>query len=206
MPEVKLTYFNLRARGEPARLILAYAGVQYEDDRIPAPWDDPKPWSEMKPKTPYGEVPILYWDGVEIAQSLGVARFLAREFGLVGDNNIEAAQVDEIIYALQDALNAGYYALFEEDEERKKKMKETHENVTIPRVLTQIENRLKKRGGEFLVGDKLSWADLQTFFFCSELEDKEVLKKTPGVESLVKKIGDIPAISAWVEKRPKTSL
>ena len=34
MTELKLTYFNLRARGETARLILNYAGVDFEDDRV----------------------------------------------------------------------------------------------------------------------------------------------------------------------------
>ena len=34
MSEIKLTYFNIRARGETARLILAYAGIDYEDERI----------------------------------------------------------------------------------------------------------------------------------------------------------------------------
>ena len=28
---IKLTYFDLRARAEPARLLLAYAGVDYEE-------------------------------------------------------------------------------------------------------------------------------------------------------------------------------
>ena len=32
--KIKLTYFNLRGRAEPSRLILAQAGVQYEDHRI----------------------------------------------------------------------------------------------------------------------------------------------------------------------------
>ena len=34
MGKLKLIYFNGRGRGEPARLILAQAGVEYEDKRI----------------------------------------------------------------------------------------------------------------------------------------------------------------------------
>jgi len=40
----KLTYFNGRALGEPARITFAYAGVPFEDIRIP---HDDK-WSEIK--------------------------------------------------------------------------------------------------------------------------------------------------------------
>ena len=42
-PQVKLIYFNLRGRAEMARLILAQAGVDYEDKRV-----DKEEWAEMK--------------------------------------------------------------------------------------------------------------------------------------------------------------
>merc|ERR1712045_524992 len=77
MPNVKLTYFNLRARGEPCRLLLAYGGIKYEDERIPPPWDPTSTWASLKPTTPFGQLPVLNWDGVEICQSMAAARFMS---------------------------------------------------------------------------------------------------------------------------------
>lgn len=34
VPKYKLYYFNIRARAEPARMVLAQAGVEYEDVRM----------------------------------------------------------------------------------------------------------------------------------------------------------------------------
>merc|ERR1711982_283411 len=56
MPNVKLTYFNLKARGEPCRLLLAYGGIKYEDERIPPPWDPTSTWASLKPTTPFGQL------------------------------------------------------------------------------------------------------------------------------------------------------
>lgn len=43
-PKYKLTYFNVRAKGEIIRWIFAVAGVEYEDNRI-----DDDAWAEFKP-------------------------------------------------------------------------------------------------------------------------------------------------------------
>merc|ERR1712113_536834 len=67
MPNVKLTYFNLRARGEPCRLLLAYGGIKYEDNRIAPPWDPTSTWASLKPTTPFGQLPVLNWDGVDLS-------------------------------------------------------------------------------------------------------------------------------------------
>ena len=42
--KIKLTYFNLRGRAEPSRLILAQAGIEYEDNRI-----EQADWPKLKP-------------------------------------------------------------------------------------------------------------------------------------------------------------
>merc|ERR1711983_698526 len=116
MPNVKLTYFNLRARGEPCRLLLAYGGIKYEDERIPPPWDPTSTWSTLKPTTPFGQLPILNWDGVEICQSMACARFIAREVGLAGNTSMEQGQVDEIVDVIQDLINSWVKLYFAKDE------------------------------------------------------------------------------------------
>ena len=142
---VRLTYFNLRARGEPCRLLLAYGGVKYEDTRIPYPPD--VQWTRMKPKTDFGQLPILNWDGVEICQSMACARFIAREVGLAGKNSMEQAQVDEIVDIIQDLYNAWLKFFLAKDQAA---LKNFHD-VTLPTNLGMLEKKLISRGGQLIL-------------------------------------------------------
>ena len=209
MSDIKLTYFNLRGRGELARLVLAYGNIKYEDVRVTVPWVDPKPWIDMKPSVLYNQLPNLSWNGHIIAQSIGIARFLAKKVGISGRDDLEAAQVDEVVYALQDALAFGWDAMFEEDEPRKLKMLDKYRAEVVPSILSHLESRLVGRGGQFLVGNAFSLADLQLFFFCSELElswlQKVDDKKFPSLVGLAARVGNLPNIKHWIETRPKTT-
>ena len=120
----------------------------------------------------------------------GVADMLA---GICADLNGEPS--DQFI-------NSGYAVLHQKDEKRKSEMDAKHKDETVPTVLANIEKRLTSRRGQFLVGNTLSWADIQTLFFCSELGDQDILKNVPEVANLVVRIGNLPNIKAWVETRP----
>merc|ERR1711963_290456 len=189
MPNIKLTYFDLRARAEPRRLLLAYAGAKYEDKRLPAPWDDMAPWAALKPNTPWGQVPLLEWDGEVVAQSMACARFLAREFNLAGRNSMEMAQVDEIVDVIQDLLNTWYSLYHAKDSEGQKKF--------------------VSRGGQFMVGNAFSWADLHLFFYVTDMKlmsGKDIDASFPKIKNLVERVGNIPNIKTWVKNRPPAAL
>ena len=47
--------------------------------------------------TKFGFMPELTWDGKVLGQSIAVARFVAREVGIAGRNNLEMAQCDAIV-------------------------------------------------------------------------------------------------------------
>merc|ERR1712018_555814 len=201
MPNVKLTYFNLRARAEPCRLLLAYGGIKYEDERIPPPWDPSSTWSTLKPTTPFGQLPVLSWDGVEVCQSVACARFIAREVGLAGNTSLEQAQADEVVDVIQDLINAWVKLYFAKDEAGLKKFGEE----TLQTALGQLETKLATRGGQYFVGNNLTWADTHVFMYLGDLP-KEAYANYPKLVSLYERVGAVPNIKAWVDSRPKTDL
>ena len=72
-PKIKLTYFDIEGVAEPIRLAFAFAGVEFEDDRIKFPQ-----WQELKPTTPHGTLPIMTIDdGPVITQSQAMLRYAA---------------------------------------------------------------------------------------------------------------------------------
>merc|ERR1739845_251823 len=103
----------------------------------------------LKDSTPFGQLPVLKWDGVELAQSVACARFIAREVGLAGKTSMEQAQADEIVDVIQDLINAWVKLYFAKDEAALKNFAD----VTLTTALGQLEKKLESRGGKHFVGN-----------------------------------------------------
>nr|QTW43623.1 GSTsigma3a [Eurytemora affinis] len=199
MAEIKLTYFNTKGRAEISRLILAYAGVRYTDERV-------NNFPEIKASLPFGQLPVLTYKGTVIAQSLTMARFLANEYGLTGSSNLEAAQADEIVDSALDIMNAGIPLMRCKDEEEKKVLEKEY-FAKVMEYFTRMENILVTRGGQFFVGNALTWADLMIFAYGDLLKDMNAaaLNGFPVITDLLRRIAEIPNIKKWLETRPKSS-
>ena len=84
-PSYKLSYFGITALGEPIRIVLALGGIAFEDERIAGAM-----WGEFKPKTPYGQMPVLQItasDGstTQMSQARSVLRFLGKSITFEGN-------------------------------------------------------------------------------------------------------------------------
>jgi len=110
----------------------------------------------LEPSPPYGQLPILEVDGVTIAQSMAISRYLACQVGLAGTSDLVKAQVDEVVDVINDVQNAIYGAFLAKDEEKIKKVGEE----TIPKNLANLEKVLEARGAQFFAGNSLTWAEL----------------------------------------------
>merc|ERR1711997_744712 len=197
--KIKLTYFNVRGRDEPARLILAQAGVDYQDIRI-----EREDWPKVKPTTPCGQIPVLNYNGVEISQSMAITRFMGNEFGLAGKTNLEKARADMIVDCVTDML-AGVVASIKAPKTQKDALIAKLLNEIIPNGRQILEKFLTDK---FFVGNEITWADLMVFSFFETMRMQHGDEKAFGPCASLKNhndfIQDLPRIKAWIEKRPVT--
>ena len=133
-------------------------------------------------------------------------RFLAAQFGLKGKNNLESAQVDEVVDTIEDVIGVTIKTHFETDPVKKAETIAALNTSTVLPMLTNIEKRLVSRGGQFLVGNALSLADIHLFFFCSEYTTAKLLATTPKIANLVKRVEHLPNIQKWLSQRPMSKL
>uniref|UniRef100_K3WK14 Glutathione S-transferase n=1 Tax=Globisporangium ultimum (strain ATCC 200006 / CBS 805.95 / DAOM BR144) TaxID=431595 RepID=K3WK14_GLOUD len=151
-PQLKFSYFNIAGRGELSRLIFTYANVAFTDDRVVN-------FPELKPKCPFGQLPLLEVDGTMYSQSMAIARYAARVGGLYPENPVDALRVDMISETLSEILTAYIGAFFHEKNATLKveKFKKLVEE-TAPKAFGVLETMVQ---GKFFLGDKASYADVQ---------------------------------------------
>jgi len=199
----KFTYFDFYGRGEVSRLLFAIAGVEYEDIHV-----DMKDWPELKPKTPFGQVPLLEFEGRVFCQSNTIARYLANKFGFAGKNELDRIQADMIVDCIVDLINPMCPIYHEDDLAKRDEMIKKYAEGDLKTHFANLEKFLEANnaGNGFFVGDSITWADLS---WIAVLDWIYFLKFGPLVESFPKlaalrgRVEANPRIAEWMRKRPK---
>jgi len=202
-PKYTLVYFDGRGRAELVRWELAYAGVEYEDKRI-----SHQDWPNVKPTTPYGQLPYLEVGGKTLPQSATIARYIARQHGLTGKDDWEAAQADAIVDYIGDALKPLAALFGEKDEAKKSALKDAFVKELIQPYLQTLERNLKanNNGEGYLVGSKPTWADFAIVVALDNVVgmDTTVLDKYPTLKAHSQRVHELKGIKEWIAKRPNT--
>jgi len=206
MPTYKLTYFDVRGRGEICRLLFAAAGVKFEDIRI-----EHSKWPELKSTTPFGQMPMLEVDGVKLCQSKAIARYLAGEYGFAGESALDRARADMLVDCGEDVMKPTIAFWFEKDEAKKAELKDKFVKETLPAALQAFEKLLKenKGGDSYFVGNRITWADIAFFDLCSWISSVQVeipFGDFPKLKALKERVENTPKIAEWIKNRPVTQL
>ncbi|POM65521.1 Glutathione S-transferase [Phytophthora palmivora] len=197
-PQLKLSYFDGKGRAELTRMIFNYGGIAFTDDRI-AHAD----FVALKPTLPFGQVPILEVDGTVHAQSMAIARYAAKLAGLYPSDALEALKADAFSCSLGDLESVFIDFMFKtQDETEKAQKKKVFIDEMVPKFFTTLE---KTVAGKFILGDKISYADLQFFDFVGNklgwvFPDYKP-DAFPKLAALVANVKEEPKIAAYLSKQ-----
>lgn len=186
-------YFPVKGFGNMVRIVLEDQGVPYTF----VPVTDN--WPQLKPQTPFGQVPVLTVDGThKIAQSHSIARYLGRELGLMGANNLEQAQVEMWIDQTADVRKKFTKMIYGEYETGLKPFLEG-----LPADLAPFEKQLAAAGdGKHVLFGKLSLADYLVFDLLHVLHalDGHSLDTSPHVKAFYESFGAREKLHAFLNR------
>ena len=211
--EIKLYYFKIPFwRAEVTRLALFIGDVPFKDYRVEGKEIDNLKETGLLPNNqiaPFKQLPVLDVDGKIIAQTGAIARFCGKLSGLYPKNNdLEAAQIDQIIEAAQDI---NYLVTLSGRDKEKKRLALARKILAtkhLPKWFQFLENLLKKNNESyFFVGNKISIADLAIWrllgWLSSGLLDgvpTNILEPYKKLNKLREEVYKHPKVNEWMLK------
>jgi glutathione S-transferase len=215
MPKPTLVYFAARGRGELIRLVLAEAGIDWQEHPVgqgtPPAGGRPTDLRALQATLllPFGAVPV--WeepDGFRLAQSAAIASHLARLNGLAGKSPREAAQCDQMLGAYED-VRAEMRKLATLPAEARGGQRQQLANEILPRWFGHFDRLLAaNRGGSGgLVGDSVTLADLALWYLIELCRDNgfgAAVSAYPALVAFAGRIAERPRIAAYLKspRRP----
>ena len=173
MTSYKLTYFDFDGgRGEPVRIALHAAGIEFEDER----WAFPV-FQERRGEVRFNALPVLEQlrqsgnevieadekiDGIAVTQSNAQCRYVGKLAGLYPKDDLQALYCDEVMGAVEDLTNR-IVPTFSLEGEALKSAREELVSGWLSTFISGI-GELLERGGEYFADDKLTVADLKVFY------------------------------------------
>jgi glutathione S-transferase len=203
MPQLKLSYFDMHGgRAEPARLAMAIGNIAFEDHRFAFP-----EFAEVRKATPFGQVPVLHVDGVQVTQCDSINRYVGKLANLYPTDPLQALYCDEVMYVVEEA-SVKMGPTFRMTGEEQKAARLALVNGSMPQYLGWLQSQLKAHGGEYFADNRLTVADLKVFVDVRGLNSGRldhiptdlVEKVAPALNTHMKRIAALPAVAAYYAK------
>jgi glutathione S-transferase len=194
-----LTYFEIRGRAEPARLMLEDCGVDYENRFIPL-----EEWPKVKGDFKFGQLPVYHNGEQAIEESLAIYNHIARQNNLLPTKESELIRHDQVqSLILTSALELGLLFWDGEFEAKRGDMLANK----LPLRLENLERFFAESRGPFWLGDKISYADFTVWCYLDtvRLFDDKILANFPKLSGFKTTMEKRPKINAYLrsDRRPK---
>eukprot|EP00873_Tetraselmis_striata_P041943 jgi/Tetstr1/462207/TSEL_007270.t1 len=218
--QAELLYFDAMGVAEVTRLLFAAAEMPFKDNRYTIDFSSGKPQVEARHaedkeagafSSNLGRLPLLRLpDGASIGQSKAIERLVARELGLMGGSEVEAAQIDAYCEHLRDIREAYAKAKgnpFAPPTEETEAALVKWFDEDMPTWMSKLEVATGASGSA--VGSSLSLADVALFALLTQsISDERCVKSyaaCPNISSVMAAVGSHEGVTRWLDTRPKTA-
>uniref|UniRef100_A0A669QNJ1 glutathione transferase n=1 Tax=Phasianus colchicus TaxID=9054 RepID=A0A669QNJ1_PHACC len=194
----RLTYINGRGRMESIRWLLAAAGVEFEEVFLQTREQLLKLGQDGS--LLFQQVPMVEIDGMKLVQTRAILNYIAGKYNLYGKDLKERALIDMYVEGMADLYDIIMNHDFKPANEKEKDLANIMDKATN-RYLPVFEKVLKDHGHDFLVGNKLSKADvslLENILWLEELKP-DALAKFPLLQSFKARMSNMPNIKKFLQ-------
>ncbi|XP_051470244.1 glutathione S-transferase-like [Apus apus] len=204
----KLHYNNGRGRMESIRWLLAAAGVEFEEQFIETKEDLEKLCNDGV--LMFQQVPMVEIDGMKMVQTKAILSYIAAKYNLYGKDLKERAWIDMYVEGTTDLMRMMINLPFHPADTKEENLALIIERATN-RYFPVYEKALKDHGHDYLVGDKLSWADihlLEAILMAEECKP-DILSAFPLLQAFKGRTSNIPTIKKFLQpgsqRKPRTN-
>ncbi|XP_003254197.1 glutathione S-transferase A5 [Nomascus leucogenys] len=194
----KLHYSNARGRMECIRWLLAAAGVEFEEKFIESAEDLDKLRNDGS--LLFQQVPMVEIDGMKLVQTRAILNYIASKYNLYGKDMKERALIDMYTEGIVDLTEMILPVFICQPEERDAKTALVKEKIKN-RYFPAFEKVLKSHGQDYLVGNKLSRADIhlvELLYYVEEL-DSSLISSFPLLKALKTRISNLPTVKKFLQ-------
>jgi len=154
---IVIRYFNIPARIEPSRLALKLANIPFTDERV-------SNWKDIKHTVqPWGQLPVLVADGVEVFQSQNIHLYVGSFTGFIPEQFQDELKMRECMFATEDVFAAMAVSNTLTDPVKKA---EARAALCVPggKLFDNLHKfELFLGDKQYVAGNKLSMGDLSLF-------------------------------------------
>lgn len=202
MNELTLVYFKMRAFAEAPQMMMRYRNQPY---RYQMAWDYfGRPWADAKRETPFRQLPMLVTEeGVQIAQTGAIMRYLARRLSLMPGDPVEAARVDAVFETSQDLflpLNPTVnFAIGDAFHESRKSIL-----AALAPKIDDFERLLDRSGASFFFGETPYYCDFGVFhqIDLAHCLDETLLASHPKMNEFMDAMRGLSGVEDYLAERP----
>ena len=206
IPKLSLIYFPVRARGEVARMILAYADIPYTDTDCQGYFGCDFGTAKATGMLTFGQLPLLAVGDTLVPQSGAIHRYLAAlantaRPGFVPADPVQAALADALHETAQDLYRImPIVNIFRGEAWHKEK--EEYFTKTLPSKLPALVKMLGAQ--KFFCGDAVTYADFAVYTILDlvRLVEPGVVSQHNNLAAWMARVEQLPGVKQYLESRP----